>query len=74
VLDELPPLGEFRNVPGIGHRGTPFVVGTPQEVGPALSRYRDKRLTHLCLNFHQPGMATVAVRRAMETFAAVKAW
>jgi alkanesulfonate monooxygenase SsuD/methylene tetrahydromethanopterin reductase-like flavin-dependent oxidoreductase (luciferase family) len=69
VLDALPPVGEFRDVPGIGHRGTPFVVGTPDEAGRALARYRDRRLTHLCLNFHQPGMDTTAVRRSMTTFA-----
>jgi alkanesulfonate monooxygenase SsuD/methylene tetrahydromethanopterin reductase-like flavin-dependent oxidoreductase (luciferase family) len=79
VLDRLPPVGEFRNVPGIGHRGTPFLVGTPDEVGRALGQYRDKRLTHLSLNFHHPGMETSAVRRSMEMFArelmpAVKAW
>ena len=79
VLDRLPPIGEFRNVPGIGHRGSQFVVGTPEEVGRALTAYRDKRLTHLSLNFHQPGMDTNAVRRSMETFArelmpSVKTW
>jgi alkanesulfonate monooxygenase SsuD/methylene tetrahydromethanopterin reductase-like flavin-dependent oxidoreductase (luciferase family) len=79
VLSELPPVGEFRNVPAIGHRGTPFVVGTPDEVGRALAVYRDRRLSHLSLNFHQPGMETNAVRRSMETFAkelmpAIKAW
>jgi alkanesulfonate monooxygenase SsuD/methylene tetrahydromethanopterin reductase-like flavin-dependent oxidoreductase (luciferase family) len=79
VLDPLPPVGEFRFVPGIGHRGTPFIVGTPEEVGGALVRYRDRRLTHLCLNFHQPGMATDAVRRSMEMFArelmpAIREW
>jgi alkanesulfonate monooxygenase SsuD/methylene tetrahydromethanopterin reductase-like flavin-dependent oxidoreductase (luciferase family) len=79
VLDRLPAVGEFRNVPEIGHRGTPFVVGTPDEVRRALSAYRDRRLTHLSLNFHQPGMETNAVRRSMELFArelmpAVKSW
>ena len=79
MLDRLPPVGEFRNVPGIGHRGTPFLVGTPAEVGRALASYRDKRLTHLSLNFHHPGMETSAVRRSMEMFASelmpsVKTW
>ena len=79
ALEALPPVGEFRNVPGIGHRGTPFVVGTPDEVGRALETYRDKRLTHLSLNFHQPGMATKAVRCSMTMFArelmpSVKTW
>jgi alkanesulfonate monooxygenase SsuD/methylene tetrahydromethanopterin reductase-like flavin-dependent oxidoreductase (luciferase family) len=79
VLGCLPPVGRFRNVPGIGHRGTPFVVGTPDEVGRALEAYRDKRLTHLSLNFHQPGMDTKAVRRSMAMFAkelmpTVKVW
>jgi alkanesulfonate monooxygenase SsuD/methylene tetrahydromethanopterin reductase-like flavin-dependent oxidoreductase (luciferase family) len=79
LLNELPPVGEFRNVPGIGHRGSPFLVGTPDEVGRALAQYRDKRLTHLSLNFHQPGMDTKVVRRSMEMFArelmpSVKTW
>jgi alkanesulfonate monooxygenase SsuD/methylene tetrahydromethanopterin reductase-like flavin-dependent oxidoreductase (luciferase family) len=79
VLGRLPPVGRFRNVPGIGHRGTPFVVGTPDEVGRTLEAYRDKRLTHLSLNFHQPGMDTKAVRRSMAMFAkelmpTVKVW
>jgi alkanesulfonate monooxygenase SsuD/methylene tetrahydromethanopterin reductase-like flavin-dependent oxidoreductase (luciferase family) len=79
VLNELPSIGAFRNVPGIGHRGSPFVVGTPDEVGRALEAYRGKRLTHLSLNFHQPGMDTNVVRRSMKMFAkglmpAVKAW
>jgi hypothetical protein len=30
------------------------MVGTPDEVGQALALYRDKGLTHLSLNFHQP--------------------
>src|SRR6516164_1815450 len=79
VLNELPPVGAFRDVPGIGHRGSSFVVGTPEEVGRALEVYRDKRLTHLSLNFHQPGMDTATVRRSMRMFAkelmpAVKGW
>ena len=79
ALEALPPVGEFRNVPRIGHRGTPFVVGTPDEVGRALETYRDKRLTHLSLNFHQPGMDTKAVRCSMTMFArelmpSVKTW
>jgi alkanesulfonate monooxygenase SsuD/methylene tetrahydromethanopterin reductase-like flavin-dependent oxidoreductase (luciferase family) len=79
VLNDLPPVGEFRHVVGIGHRGSPFLVGTPDEVGRALAAYRDKRLTHLSLNFHQPGMETSAVRRSMGMFArelmpSVKTW
>ena len=79
VLNDLPPVGEFRHVVGIGHRGSPFLVGTPDEVGRALAAYRDKRLTHLSLNFHQPGMETSAVRRSMAMFArelmpSVKTW
>jgi alkanesulfonate monooxygenase SsuD/methylene tetrahydromethanopterin reductase-like flavin-dependent oxidoreductase (luciferase family) len=79
VLEALPPIGAFRNVPGIGHRGSAFVVGTPDEVGRALVAYRDRKLTHLSLNFHQPGMDTSVVRRSMAMFAnelmpSVKAW
>ena len=79
VLERLPPVGELRNVAGIGHRGTPFVVGTPDDVNQSLAQYRDSRLTHLSLNFHHPGMETSAVRRSMEMFArqlmlSVKTW
>jgi len=79
VLNELPPVGAFRDVPGIGHRGSSFVVGTPDEVGRALEAYRDKWLTHLSLNFHQPGMDTKVVRRSIKMFAkelmpSVKGW
>jgi len=28
-LGSLPPVGEFRDVPEIGHGGQPFAVGTP---------------------------------------------
>jgi hypothetical protein len=38
------------------------VVGTADEANAALSVYRVKRLTHLRLNFHQPGIGTLAVR------------
>ena len=79
VLNELPPVGTLRNVPGIGHRGSPFVVGTPDEAGRALEAYRNMRLTHLSLNFHQPGMDTNVVRRSMKMFTkelmpALRAW
>ena len=79
ILDRLPQVGEFRSVPGIRHRGSPFVVGTADEVGRALAAYRDRGLTHLSLNFHQPGMDTKAVRQSMTMFArelmpSVKTW
>jgi alkanesulfonate monooxygenase SsuD/methylene tetrahydromethanopterin reductase-like flavin-dependent oxidoreductase (luciferase family) len=79
ALDRLPPLGEFRNVPGIGHGGAPFAVGTAQSVAETLSAYRGKGLTHLVLTFHTPGMASEAVRRSMRAFArdlmpAIRAW
>ena len=69
ALQQLPPVGEFRNVSGIGHGGAPFAVGTSETVAEMLSAYRDKRLTHLVLTFHAPGMASEAVRRSMRTFA-----
>lgn len=79
ALQQLPPVGEFRNVPGIGHGGAPFAVGTSETVAEMLSAYRDKRLTHLVLTFHAPGMASEAVRRSMRAFArdimpAIAAW
>jgi alkanesulfonate monooxygenase SsuD/methylene tetrahydromethanopterin reductase-like flavin-dependent oxidoreductase (luciferase family) len=79
ALERLPPVGEFRNVPGIGHGGAPFAVGTSETVAEMLSIYRNKRLTHLVLTFHAPGMASEAVQRSMRTFArdimpAVAAW
>jgi len=75
----LPPVGEFRNVAGIGHGGAPFVVGTSETAAEMLSAYRDKRLTHLVLTFHAPGTASEAVRRSMHAFArdimpAIAAW
>ncbi|HEX6440910.1 MAG TPA: LLM class flavin-dependent oxidoreductase [Stellaceae bacterium] len=78
-LPVLPPAGEFRHVPGIGHGGTPFIVGTPEEVGRMLEQYRDRGLSHLSLNFHQPGQDSQSVRRSMRLFArelmpAIKAW
>jgi len=78
-LGALPPLGEFRDVPGIGHGGQPFAVGTPDDVMAALMPYRDRQLTHLSLNLHQPGQESASVRRSMRLFArelmpALKAW
>jgi len=78
-LGALPPLGEFRHVPEIGHGGQPFAVGTPDEVMRALEAYRGRQLTHLSLNLHQPGQDSASVRRSMRLFAreimpALKAW
>ena len=78
-LGALPPLGQFRDVPGIGHGGQPFAVGTPEEVLRALEPYRGIGLTHLSLNLHQPGQGSASVRRSMRLFAkelmpVVKAW
>ena len=78
-LGGLPPLGEFRHVPAIGHGGQPFAVGTPDEVMRALEAYHGRHLTHLSLNLHQPGQDSASVRRSMRLFArevmpALKAW
>ena len=78
-LGELPPVGQFREVPGIGHGGQPFAVGTPDEVLRALEPYRGIQLTHLSLNLHQPGQDSATVRRSMQLFArevmpALKTW
>jgi alkanesulfonate monooxygenase SsuD/methylene tetrahydromethanopterin reductase-like flavin-dependent oxidoreductase (luciferase family) len=78
-LGSLPPLGEFRDVHGIGHGGQPFAVGTPDAVMHALLPYRDRQLTHLSLNLHQPGQDSRGVRRSMRLFArelmpVLKAW
>src|SRR5712692_1237247 len=78
-LGSLPPVGQFRLVPGIGHGGQPFAVGTPDEVMQALIPYRDRQLTHLSLNLHQPGQGSAGVRRSMRLFArelmpVLKAW
>src|SRR5690242_6217675 len=64
-LGALPPPGEFRAVPGIGHGGQPFAVGTPDEVLRALEPYHGIGLTHLSLNLHQPGQDSASVRRSM---------
>jgi alkanesulfonate monooxygenase SsuD/methylene tetrahydromethanopterin reductase-like flavin-dependent oxidoreductase (luciferase family) len=78
-LGALPPVGEFRQVPEIGHGGQPFAVGTPGDVMRALEPYRGRQLTHLSLNLHQPGQDSLSVRRSMRLFAreimpVVKAW
>jgi alkanesulfonate monooxygenase SsuD/methylene tetrahydromethanopterin reductase-like flavin-dependent oxidoreductase (luciferase family) len=78
-LGALPPIGEFRHVPEIGHGGAPFAVGTPDDVMRALSQFRDRQLTHLSLNLHQPGQDSPSVRRSMRIFArelmpVLKAW
>ena len=78
-LGALPPLGEFRDVPEIGHGGQPFAVGTPDEVMRALEAYRGRQLTHLSLNLHQPGQDGASVRRSMRLFAreimpVIKGW
>ncbi len=78
-LGNLPPVGEFRHVPGIGHGGQAFAVGTPDDVMRELGMYRDKQLTHLSLNLHQPGQDSSGVRRSMRIFAnevmpTLKAW
>jgi luciferase-like monooxygenase len=78
-LGALPPLGEFRDVPEIGHGGQAFAVGTPGEVMRALEAYRGRQLTHLSLNLHQPGQDSASVRRSMRLFAreimpVIKAW
>lgn len=68
-LGALPPVGEFRHVPGIGHGGAPFAVGTPDDVMRALEWLRGKGLTHLSLNLHQPGQDSASVRRSLRFFA-----
>jgi alkanesulfonate monooxygenase SsuD/methylene tetrahydromethanopterin reductase-like flavin-dependent oxidoreductase (luciferase family) len=78
-LGALPPVGQFRDVPDIGHGGQPFAVGTPDEVMRALEPYRGRQLTHLSLNLHQPGQDSQTVRRSMRLFTdhlmpALKAW
>jgi alkanesulfonate monooxygenase SsuD/methylene tetrahydromethanopterin reductase-like flavin-dependent oxidoreductase (luciferase family) len=69
ALETLPPVGQFRDVPGIGHGGQPFMIGTPDAVMRMLEAYRLRRLTHLSLNFHQPGQDAATVCRSMKLFA-----
>ena len=45
------------------------MVGTADEVARMLAEYRDRHLTHLSLNFHQPGQDSGAVRRSVQLFA-----
>jgi alkanesulfonate monooxygenase SsuD/methylene tetrahydromethanopterin reductase-like flavin-dependent oxidoreductase (luciferase family) len=78
-LGALPPVGEFRHVPAIGHGGAPFAVGTPHDALRALEMFRGRGLTHLSLNLHQPGQDSAGVRRSMRLFAKelmpqLKAW
>jgi alkanesulfonate monooxygenase SsuD/methylene tetrahydromethanopterin reductase-like flavin-dependent oxidoreductase (luciferase family) len=66
---DLPPVGEFRRAMRTGRPSTPFIVGTPEDALEQLSQFRGRGVTHLGLNFHHPGMDTVAVRRSMELYA-----
>jgi alkanesulfonate monooxygenase SsuD/methylene tetrahydromethanopterin reductase-like flavin-dependent oxidoreductase (luciferase family) len=68
-LETLPPVGQLRDLPDIGHGGQPFAIGTPDEVMRGLEPYRNRQLTHLALNFHQPGQDPASVRRSMQLFA-----
>lgn len=68
VLETIPPLGEFRTVPGIGF-GMPFVAGTPDDVLRALEPFLGSPFTHLALTMRQSGMADDVARRSMELFA-----
>ena len=45
------------------------MTGTPDAVMRMLEDYRLKRLTHLSLNFHQPGQDAATVCRSMKLFA-----
>ena len=69
----------YFEMPGIGHGGMPFMVGTPDEVHCMLAELRKWRLTHLSLNLHQPGQDSQSVRRSMRLFAnelmpSIRAW
>lgn len=68
LQDDLPPLGEFRNVPNIGF-GLPFIVGTPDDAIAAMRPLVGGRVTHFSFQFHHPGMETETVRRSMRMFA-----
>jgi alkanesulfonate monooxygenase SsuD/methylene tetrahydromethanopterin reductase-like flavin-dependent oxidoreductase (luciferase family) len=68
VLESVPPLGEFRNVPGIGF-GAPFIAGTPDEVLARLEPFVGTRFSHLIMTMRQAGMGDDAARRSMDLFA-----
>ncbi|WP_170152499.1 LLM class flavin-dependent oxidoreductase [Thermasporomyces composti] len=64
----LPPLGEFRNTPGIGFGGK-FIVGTPDDLTRHLEQVAKTPATHVALALGVAGMSKEQMRRSMELIA-----
>jgi alkanesulfonate monooxygenase SsuD/methylene tetrahydromethanopterin reductase-like flavin-dependent oxidoreductase (luciferase family) len=66
----VPPLGEFRNTPGIGFAGMPFFIGTAADVGERMrAMFRNAPLDEMALYFHTPGIPVESVKKSMTLFA-----
>lgn len=65
----LPELGSMREDPHAGIFGTPFAVGTPDEVAGVLGAYRDLPMDQLVLQFNHMGMPHEQVAASMRLFA-----
>ncbi len=66
----LPELGTMREDPNAGIFGTPFAVGTPDEVMATLAGNRDLPMDQLVLQFNHMGMPHEQVAASMRLFAA----
>jgi alkanesulfonate monooxygenase SsuD/methylene tetrahydromethanopterin reductase-like flavin-dependent oxidoreductase (luciferase family) len=67
---DVPALGAFRNTPGIGFVGMPFMVGTVAEIGERMrAMFQHAPLTELALYFHSPGIPIESVKKSMRLFA-----
>lgn len=66
----LAPVGELRDDPDAGIFGTPFAVGTPDDVLAVLSRWKDLPMDEIVLQFNHMGMPAAPVERSMTMFAA----
>jgi alkanesulfonate monooxygenase SsuD/methylene tetrahydromethanopterin reductase-like flavin-dependent oxidoreductase (luciferase family) len=64
----LPPLGEFRNIPGIGFNGK-FIVGTPDDLTRHLEQVAKTPATHTALALGVAGLSEQQTRRSMELIA-----
>jgi alkanesulfonate monooxygenase SsuD/methylene tetrahydromethanopterin reductase-like flavin-dependent oxidoreductase (luciferase family) len=65
----LPELGKLRDDPHAGIFGTPFAVGTPDEVMAVLSGYQELPMDQIVLQFNHMGMPHEPVAASMRLFA-----
>jgi alkanesulfonate monooxygenase SsuD/methylene tetrahydromethanopterin reductase-like flavin-dependent oxidoreductase (luciferase family) len=65
----LAPIGELRHDPHAGIFGTPFAVGTPDDVLRILGAYQDLPMDQIVIQFNHMGMPHEPVAASMRLFA-----